>query len=82
MTDWAEFKYLDFAEGASTMTVTVKGRGRIAFRAEGTDILGSVEFDTDSPREFTAEIATLAGRCPLWLFLDGEFTLYGLRAGE
>jgi beta-xylosidase len=80
MTDWAEYKYLDFADGATTLTVTVKGKGRISFRTDGTDILGSVDFDTHEVKEYTATVSTVAGRRPLWLFLDGEFTLYSIRA--
>ena len=80
MTDWVEYKYLDFADGATALTVTVKGKGRISFRADGTDILGSVEFDTHEAKEYTATVSTVAGRRPLWLFLDGEYTLYSIRA--
>ena len=80
MTDWVEYKYLDFADGATALTVTVKGKGRISFRADGTDILGSVEFDTHEAKEYTATVSTVAGRRPLWLFLDGECTLYSIRA--
>ena len=80
MTDWAEYKYLDFADGATTLTVTVKGKGRISFRTDGADILGSVDFDTHEVKEYTATVSTVAGRRPLWLFLDGEFTLYSIRA--
>ena len=80
MTDWAEYKYLDFADGATSLTVTVKGKGRISFRTDGTDILGSVDFDTHEVKEYTATVSTVAGRRPLWLFLDGEFTLYSIRA--
>ena len=80
MTDWAEYKYLDFADGATALTVTVKGRGRISFRTDSADILGSVDFDTHEVKEYTATVSTVAGRRPLWLFLDGEFTLYSIRA--
>ena len=80
MTDWAEYKYLDFADGATALTVTVKGKGRISFRTDGADILGSVDFDTHEVKEYTATVSTVAGRRPLWLFLDGEFTLYSIRA--
>ena len=80
MTDWAEYKYLDFADGATSLTVTVKGKGRISFRTDGADILGSVDFDTHEVKEYTATVSTVAGRRPLWLFLDGEFTLYSIRA--
>ena len=80
MTDWAEYKYLDFGVGTTAMTVTVKGKGRISLRSDHTDILGTIEFDSDEVREFTVQIPVLEGRRPLWLFLDGEFTLYGFSA--
>ena len=80
MTDWAEYKYLDFAEGATALTLTVKGKGKIFFRTSGSEILGSVEFDKNEPGNVTAPIATVKGRCPLWLFMEGEFTLYSILA--
>lgn len=82
MTDWAEYKYLDFVDGASTLTVNVKGKGKLFFRTSDSNILGSVEFNTDEPKDFTASIPRIKGRCPLWIFLEGEFTLYSLRAGK
>ena len=80
MTDWAEYKYLDFAEGASSLTVRVQGKGRITFRTDGSEPLGFVEFDTSDVQACTASIPTLTGRRPLWLFLEGEFTLYDMSA--
>ncbi len=80
--DWAEYKYLNFGNGATALTVTAKGKGRITFRAEGISNLCTVEIDTAEPAEFTAPIPTLTGRRPLWLFLEGEMTLYGFAARE
>ena len=82
MTDWAEYKYLDFGTGASALAVTVKGKGKISFRSSGTDVLGTVEFDTAEAASVTTEIPLLCGMRPLWLFLEGEFTLYEFAAVE
>lgn len=81
-TDWAEYKFLDFGQGATALTITVKGKGRISFRSDDTGALGTLEFDTDEPTEVTTAIATVKGRRPLWLFFEGDFTLYGFRAEE
>jgi hypothetical protein len=78
--DWAEYKYLDFADGAAALTVTAKGKGKITVRTDGQDPLCVLEVDSAEPAEHTASIPPVAGRHSLWLFLEGEMTLYGFAA--
>lgn len=78
--DWAEYRYLDFGDGASALSATVKGKGRITFRAKGKTDLCVLEFDTEEKQELTATVTNLSGRRPLWLFFEGDFILYGFTA--
>lgn len=78
--DWAEYKYLDFSEGANALSVTAKGKGRITVRTDGCEHLCTLDVDSAHPAEYTASIPLTSGRRPLWLFLEGDMTLYGFSA--
>ena len=76
VSDWAEFRSLDFGEKAyDLLSVKVKGKGSIVAMIEDGCTLGSVEFDAEDAREALAEIIPTLGIHTLWLFLKGDFEL-------
>lgn len=77
IADWAEYKYLDFGDGmAQTFSVTVCGKGTITPTVEGNTPLCTIKFDCSTPTTWESSIPPIFGRRPLWLHLDGEFTLW------
>ncbi len=75
--DWAEYKYLDFGDGAvQAFVVTVRGKGSITPTIDGNTPLCTIFFDCDTPTVLEAPIPPISGRRPLWLHFDGEFTLW------
>ena len=76
VSDWAEFRTLDFGEKAcDLLSVRVRGKGSIEAKIEDGNMLGTVEFDAEDEREVLAEITPTSGIHTLWLFLKGDFEL-------
>ena len=74
VSDWAEYKYIDFADGVSKVSVKVRGKGKITFKTENGNTLGSVAFDSHEFETVSAKISSVEGVHPLWLHLsDGNF---------
>jgi hypothetical protein len=73
--EWAEYKYIDFGEGISSFTACVSGKGRITVVCEDNTFISSVEFDTKEYTRVTAQAESTTGVHPIWMFLEGEFTL-------
>lgn len=67
---WAEYKYLNFHEGASKIVVKAKGEGIIKVCTVGSKELGRVQIDCENFSEFTFDIQRIAGVQPLWLTFE------------
>ena len=73
--DWAEYRYVDFGEGASACTVKAKGKGRITVRIDGCEkALGSMKIESEEEfAEFTAPVSESAkGVHTVWIVFDGR----------
>jgi len=78
--DWAEYRYIDFGETpAGKFTASVKGKGKIRLFTEGTKEIGSIDFDREDISSVTAPVSDITGIHTLLLFLEGDFTLYGMK---
>ena len=72
--DFAEYKYLDF-NLENQINVCVLGKGKITAVAEDSNVIATVEFDSSEYAYFASTAKALQGIHPLWLFIEGEFTL-------
>lgn len=72
--DWAEYKYLQF-DSENQINVCVSGKGKITAVIENNETVATVEFDSSDYTYFSSDSKVLEGVHPLWLFLEGEFTL-------
>ncbi len=74
--DWAEYRYIDFGDGACTSCrLVVRGKGTVTVKTDGAQTLCTIPFDCADYETVTAEISCVSGRRSLWLFFEGEFVL-------
>lgn len=72
MDDWAEYKYLNFYEGATKVKVKVKGKGTVKlFGTDGREF-GKVEVDSEQFKEYCFDITTIKGIEPIWFEFGGK----------
>ena len=73
ISDWAEYKYLDFgAGGAATASVTAKGKGKITLKTDGDQTLCTLDFDQCDFLPVSANLDAPQGKHTLWMFFEGE----------
>jgi len=70
IADWAEYRWLDFGDGAHKMVLRVCGQGRITVRTDGRE-LGRAVFSCADYTEISLEIDQVSGVHALWLFMEG-----------
>ena len=71
---WAEYKYLDFAEGVHKCHVRMKGACTVTLRTDRSDACGSCIIDSDEFKDYTFDVNGLSGVKPIWFeFAKGEF---------
>lgn len=68
---WIEYRSLNFGDGVSTLTVKLKGSGKIEARIESR-IIGEAEFCCEDFTEITLPVESVAGEHILWLTVDGD----------
>ena len=73
--NWAEYKYIDFADGAEKLTVCAKGDGSICVRCEGSKELCTVNTSGDGYKCYELAIPKTSGVKPLWLFATGNVSV-------
>ena len=71
--DWAEYRYLDFSDGARRLLIRARGKGVISAFSGGDGILGSCKIDADAFTVYRTELQiSLTGVRPFWLLFDGQ----------
>lgn len=72
--DWAEYRYLDFENGAARFSVRARGEGVIRLRVSGkSESVGEVRINSKAAFEtYATELSRkLTGVQALWLFFEG-----------
>lgn len=71
---WAEYKYLDFAEGVSKCHVRMKGNCTVTLRTDQSAACGSCTIDSDDFKLYSFDVEGLSGIKPIWFeFAKGAF---------
>lgn len=71
--DWAEYRYLDFKDGARAFKIRARGEGTILLFSGKDCIVGSCKVDSDVFTTYQTELKeALQGIRPLWLLFDGK----------
>ena len=79
ISDWVEYKYLDFGSGGeATISVTAKGKGKITLKTDGDRALCTLNFDQCDFLPVSANLDAPQGKHTLWLLLEGELEVKGL----
>lgn len=68
---WAEYKYINFREGARTCTITAKGNCTIRLRTANNIVCGSCAVAGDEVQTYTFDVSGLSGVLPVWFDFDG-----------
>lgn len=80
VSDWAEYRTLDFGDGVRQLAVTVKGKGKIEAKIEGGETVAFGEFDRSEFGVVTVSCRPISGVHTLWLhFCGGSFELKEFR---
>jgi hypothetical protein len=76
ISDWAEYKYIDFGEGSfSTFKVFAKGKGSITLKIDGSEEISHVQINNNDFEWAASKCKNIHGIHPLWLFFDGDITV-------
>lgn len=71
--DWAEYRYLDFSDGANTLKIRTSGKGVVTLLTEGGCLVGKCGIDSEQFTVFEMKLDTqLKGIKPIWLCIDGR----------
>ena len=71
--DWAEYRYIDFCDGAYLWKLRAKGQGSVSVMAEDYDIVGTQDINTEEFKEISGElIQKVNGIKSVWLLIKGQ----------
>lgn len=71
--DWAEYKYINFGDGASKWELRASGKGTVSVMVEDYGVLGTLEVDSKEFVELSGTLTQKAeGVKAVWLLLDGQ----------
>jgi len=71
--DWAEYKYIDLADGASAWKLRARGCGKISVMVEDYGIVGALDVNAKEFTEFSDRlIRKIEGKKAVWLLMDGK----------
>ena len=79
MSDWAEYKYIDFSSSADThishFCVLARGKGKVTLKIDGSEEISSIDVDSYAFEYNRASCKDIRGIHPLWLFVDGDLLI-------
>ena len=76
ISDWAEYKYLNFGERSiSTFKVSAQGQGSITLKIDGNEEIAHIQIDNTGFEWKTSPCKNIQGIHTLWLFFDGNVTV-------
>ena len=79
MSDWAEYKYIDFSSSTDThishFCVLARGKGKVTLKIDGSEEISSIDVDSDAFEYNRASCKDIRGIHPLWLFVDGDLLI-------
>lgn len=71
--NWAEYKYLDFGDGAASWTIRARGNGKLAVMVSDSGIIGELDIHSE---DFITLEGTLTEKVSsvkaVWILLDGS----------
>lgn len=71
--DWAEYRYVDLHDGASSWKLRGMGQGNIHVMIEDYGMIGTLHVNTDCFTEFTGLLTQkVVGIKTVWLLMDGQ----------
>lgn len=68
---WAEYRYLDFGSGVSSVKIVASGEGAVQLRTENGVTVGRVPIRCGGFSVFKGAVRGLSGVKPLWLLFEG-----------
>lgn len=71
--DWAEYRYIDLADGVSSWRLRGKGIGTISVMVEDYGVVGTLDINTNSFEEVSGTLAQkVDGVKAVWLLMNGQ----------
>ena len=70
--NWAEYKYLNFGKGATTVSIYAKGSCDVKLVLPDGNEIAKIHINSDDYKLYTASIPKTEGIQPLWLIFNGE----------
>ena len=70
--NWAEYKYLNFGEGATSVSIYAKGFCNVKLVLSDGNEIAKIHINSDDYKVYKASIPKTKGVQPLWLIFDGE----------
>ena len=71
--DWAEYRYINFCDGAYLWRLRAKGQGNVSVMVEDYGIIGTQDINTEEFKEISGElIQKVNGIKSVWLLIKGR----------
>jgi len=71
--DWAEYKYIDFADGACLWKLRASGEGKISVMVQDYGVVGVLDVNTNQFIELTGTLLQkVSGVKAVWILMDGK----------
>lgn len=70
--NWAEYKYLNFGKGATSVSICAKGSCDVKLILPDGNEIGKININSDEYKIYNTSIPKTEGIQPLWLVFNGE----------